>query len=81
MLIVSSFSYLRTFGLLHKASSHTHTTAHTQDTCCRKGDIAAKLAAVRSVNTPFKFYNANIATLKFSLEYGGRSALNFPFEI
>lgn len=47
--------------------------AFHKDTCCAKGPISAKLAAVRAAGeeSPFKFYNANVATLKFSLEEGG----------
>jgi 4-hydroxy-tetrahydrodipicolinate synthase len=41
-----------------------------QDTCCDAPQIAAKLAQLASLGTPFRFYNANIATLQFSLLHG-----------
>eukprot|EP00051_Salpingoeca_urceolata_P032602 m.16489 g.16489 ORF g.16489 m.16489 type:complete len:318 (+) comp5264_c0_seq1:1892-2845(+) len=41
-----------------------------KDTCCVKAGIAAKLAALPA-DCPFAFYNANAATLKYSLELGG----------
>eukprot|EP00041_Stephanoeca_diplocostata_P011189 m.182051 g.182051 ORF g.182051 m.182051 type:complete len:239 (-) comp18453_c0_seq4:136-852(-) len=43
-----------------------------KDTCCKTGPILEKIKAVRSVgNTPFSFYNANVATLRYSLQKSG----------
>jgi 4-hydroxy-tetrahydrodipicolinate synthase len=42
-----------------------------KDTCCNTKGILDKIAATAIDGTPFRFYNANMATLKFSLERGG----------
>jgi len=43
-----------------------------KDTCCSTDQIIKKIQAVKSISkTPFRFYNANIATLSSSCEAGG----------
>jgi hypothetical protein len=43
-----------------------------KDTCCQSHEIREKIRAVKSVpDSPFRFYNANIATLAMSCEEGG----------
>ena len=41
-----------------------------KDTCCNTKGILDKIAATAIEGTPFRFYNANMATLKFSIEKG-----------
>ena len=45
-----------------------------KDTCCVTGPIKDKLAAIKALGpaTSFSFYNANVATLRFSLQAGGQ---------
>lgn len=56
-----------------------------KDTCCQTTEIKAKVLAAASVpNCPFRFYNANVATLLVSLDFGGHgfsgiSANFFPW--
>lgn len=41
-----------------------------KDTCCQLAPMAAKLAAVREVDSPFRLYNANVETLLPCLAQG-----------
>ena len=51
-----------------------------KDTCCHPGQIAAKIAAIPEGST-FRFYNANAATVQFSMRKGGAgfSGINANF--
>jgi len=42
-----------------------------KDTCCDTAEIKAKLEAVAGLETPFRFYNANVETIAYSNGLGG----------